>query len=257
MGKVVPFSNMENFVNGLRSKGDIVRVILDTNVLIAASYEVKVTHEEITDLIHRLQILGVEMYATVTTKAEFMEFYRRLMLTEALADLLDAESKVRVPKAAFEEIRKAYASIKSKQARDGSDPIFNDNQIKQIKSEFSAGSHSGHIGWLKFCSDCLKGYVEFFERQLMERGISYLSPNDSTQASLFIRRLEWPVAAALVEKSGLSVSDAMILNMLNSSICQFSMSLDFDFGFAVRADTDSKDVLMPDRLEREYRHYHF
>jgi hypothetical protein len=230
---------------------------LDTNVLIAASYEIKDSHDEITELIHRLEVLGVERYATVTTKSEFMEFYRRLMLTEALVDLLDQESKVRVPKAALEEIRKAYLSLKSRQARDGSDPIFNDSQIKQIKSEFSAGSNSGHMGWLKFCGDCLNGYVDFFEQQLTARGIIYLSPNDSAQADLFIKKLEWPVAASLVEKTGLSVSDAMILNMLNSSVCQFAMSLDFDFGFAVLADIESKDVIMPDRLGREYRHYHF
>lgn len=186
-----------------------------------------------------------------------MEFHRRLMLTETLIDLVDEHSKVKVPKAAVNEIRKSVASMKSKQARDGSDPIFNDSQIKSIKAEFSAGSHSGHIGWLRLCDTFLKGYVSEIEHQLNERGIIYLSPNDPKQKDLFAKPLEWPVAASLVEKTGLSVSDAMILNTLNSSFCHFAVSMDFDMGFAVLADPGSKDVLMPESIEREYRHYHF
>jgi len=257
MGKVIPFSDIENFVKGLSGVGQSVRTILDTNVLIAASYEIKDDHEKIVSLLDKLKALGVECFATVTTKSEFMEFHRRLMLTEILIDLSEELSQIKLPKAAIEEIRKAHSSVKSKQARDGSDPIFNDSQIKKIKAEFSAGTHSGHLGWLRLCGIYLKGYVQQVEQQLVNRGIAYLSPNEGTQTNLFIKKLEWPIAASLVEKTGLSVSDAMILNMLNCSVCQFAVSLDFDFGFAVRADSASKDVVMPDGLEREYRHYHF
>lgn len=184
-------------------------------------------------------------------------FEQFLIQTEALIDLSDEQSKFKLSRTAKEEIRKAYASVKSKQARNGSDPIFNDTQIKNIKSEFSAGNHSGHLGWLKLCEKFLKGYIRQIEQQLADRGIVYLSPSDSNQTDLFTKKPEWPIAASLVEKTGLSVSDAMILNMLNSSVCQFTVSLDFDLGFAVLADDESKDVLMPDSLEREYRHYHF
>lgn len=257
MGKVMAFSAAEDHVSALSSNGGVVRAILDTNVLIAASYEIKDSHEQVAGLLQRLEELGVEFYATVTTKAEFMEFHRRLLLTETLIDLVDEHSKVKVPKAAVGEIRKSIASMKSKQARDGSDPIFNDAQIKAIKAEFSAGSHSGHIGWLKVCDTYLKGYLREIESELEDRGISYLSPNDQSQADLFTKQVEWPIAASLVEKTGLSISDAMILNSLNCSVCQFAISMDFDFGFAVLADPESKDVLMPDKLEHEYRHYHF
>lgn len=257
MGRVVSFSAADGYVKELVGKGLPVRAILDTNVLIAVSYEIKDTHEQVVDLLRRLEQLGVMYFATVTTKAEFMEFQRRLMLTETLIDLVDEHSKVKVPKAAVDEIKKSVASMKSKRARDGSDPIFNDAQIKSIKAEFSAGSHSGLIGWLRLCDTFLKGYVGEIEEQLHERGIVYLSPNDPGQESLFTKQLEWPIAASLVEKTGFSVSDAMILNALNCSVCQFAISMDFDFGFAVLADAGSKDVLMPEGLEREYRHYHF
>ena len=136
MGKVIPFSGIEKFVNELSKDNQPFRAIFDTNLLIAASYEIKDDHEKITTVLDELKRLHVECFATVTTKAEFMEFHRRLMLTETLIDLSDEGSRIKMPKAAIEEIKKAHASVKSKQARDGSDPIFNDSQIKKIKSEF-------------------------------------------------------------------------------------------------------------------------
>lgn len=257
MGMIVPFSKIEIFIEELSAREQHIRSVLDTNILIAASYEIKDEYEEIMDFLKKLDLLEVKRYATVTTKAEFLDFHRRLSLTEALIDLSDGRSGFKLSKAVLAEIKKAHASVKSKQARDGSDPIFNDAQIKRIKSEFSAGHHSGHLGWLKLCEKFLKGYLRQIDRQLTDRGVIYLSPNDPTQTDLFTQTPEWSAAAALIEKTGLSVSDAMILNLLNSSVCQFAVSLDFDLGFAVRSDAASKDVVMPNSLEREYRHYHF
>lgn len=257
MGSVVPFSQAKKFVQSLVTDAHVVRAILDTNILIAGTYEISKEYEPVSALLDTLKKLGVEFYATVNTRAEFMEFHRRLMLTEVLLDLIDEHSKIKIPNAAKSEIKTAYASIKSKQARDGLDPIFNDRQLKDIKAEFSAGSHSGHLGWLKLCELYLKGYISQVDATLEDRGVEYLSPNDPKQVHLFTQALDWPVAAAIVEKTGLAISDSMIMNALNSSVCDFAISLDFDFGFATLADSKSKSVVMPDHREREYRHYHF
>lgn len=257
MGSAIPFSQSKKFVQSLCSDDHTARAILDTNILIAGTYEINKDHDEVSVLLDSLTKLGVEFYATVNTRAEFMEFHRRLMLTEILLDLVDEHSNAKISKAARAEIKAAYASAKSKQARDGDDPIFNDKQLKTIKAEFSAGSHSGHLGWLNLCEISLKGYISQIDATLVDRGIKYLSPNNPKQAHLFTRPLDWPVAAAIVEKTGLAISDSMIMNALNSSVCDFAISLDFDFGFAALADVKSKSVVMPDRIEREYRHYHF
>jgi predicted nucleic acid-binding protein len=206
VGSVIPFSQAKIFVQSLTKDGHVTRAILDTNILIAGTYEINKEHESVSALLDTLTKLGVEFYATVNTRAEFIEFHRRLLLTEILLDLIDEHSKIKMPNAARSEIKTAYASVKSKQSRDGADPIFND---------------------------------------------------DPKQAHLFTQTLDWPVAAAIVEKTGLSISDSMIMNALNSSVCDFAISLDFDFGFATLADSKAKDVVMPDRAEREYRHYHF
>ena len=256
MGRVLPFSQASDFVRTITAKGRSARAILDTNILIASTYEISKDHEIVSPLLVSLAKLGVEFYATVNTRSEFMEFHRRLVLTEVLLDLIDEHSKTKIPNAARSEIKTAYASVKSKQARDGIDPIFNDTQLKKIKSEFSAGCHSDHLGWLKLCELYLKDYITGIDENLSERGVQYLSPNDPKRAHLFTQTLDWPIAAAIVEKTGLSISDSMIMNALNSSVCDFSISLDFDFGFATLADKESKDVLMPDsdaRLIRKFK----
>lgn len=67
----------------------------------------------------------------------------------------------------------------------------------------------------------------------------------------------WPGAIAICEITGTAFSDSMILNALKSSKLFFVVTLDFDIGYAALSDPNMKDVVVPDRLFREYRHYHF
>jgi hypothetical protein len=115
------------------------------------------------------------------------------------------------------------------------------------------------MGWLSFCAVYLKSQLLEIEQRLEDRGITYLSPNDPTQASYFTASpLRWPDAIGLVCHTGISMTDAMILNCLRSSVCQLVVSTDFDLGFAALADpTFSRAVVMPDDMCREFRHYHF
>lgn len=259
MGRVIPFSEASSYIDALHASDSAVHAILDTNILAALTYEVKPNHETVTDLMFQLENKGVGLFATVNTKQEFVDFHRRLLLTETLLDITDAHSKVKIHREAKQQIQRAHASIMSRHKTHGSDPIFSDTQIKDIKREFSAGSHSGHMGWLTFCTVYLRSQLLDIEQRLEDRGITYLSPNDPAQASFFTTSpLRWPDAIGLVCHTGISMTDAMILNCLRSSVCQFVVSTDFDLGFAVLADTTfNKAVVMPDDICREFRYYHF
>lgn len=259
MGQVIPFSDLENYMAGLQKGGLPIRAILDTNVLAALTYEVKPNHEQVSTCILSLEKFKAATFATVNTKQESVDFHRRLLLTETLLDLVDVHTKARIPKEAKLAIQRAYAAVMSRQKTRGSDPIFSDSQIKDIKSEFSTGSHSGHLSWLKFCEEYLRAPLLEIEHELEDEGIVYLSPNDPDQAAYFtVTPLRWADAIELVCQTGISMADAMILNCLKSSVCQFVVSTDFDLGFAVLADTTlNKAVVMPDDMCREFRHYHF
>jgi hypothetical protein len=57
---------------------------------------VKPNYEEITGLMFQLERKGVGLFATVNTKQEFVDFHRRLLLTENLLDVIDTHSKAKI-----------------------------------------------------------------------------------------------------------------------------------------------------------------
>ena len=256
MGRVVSFSDFQQYLAELRRRPDFFAgAILDTNILIAMSYEVKKEHERVSELLDIAAEEGFRLFATVTTKSEFIEFNRRLVMTESLIDLADPHSKVKIPKAGKSAIDVATGSMRAN-AKRGGDPVFTDTQLKNIKRAFSAGPHSGHIGWLTICREVLSGRLREIESLLDARGVEYISPHDP-QREVFERPLEWDDAIKISEVTNISVADAMILNALQATKCQFIISLDFDIGYAALSTPAGKDVVMPDADVGEFRNYHF
>jgi hypothetical protein len=258
MGKVIPFSEIESYLASIEKNDAPMGTILDTNVLISANYDVRDSHTQITEILDTLQRKHYRVFATVNTRSEYLEFQRRLILTESLLDMVDEFSTVKLPKNARAKIQTLKGSLKTSRAADPEkDEIFNESQLKKIKKEFSAGPHSGQKNWLDICDTFLKGKVAFEDQSLVDRGVEYISPNDESQKHLFDASLGWPEAIKICERTGTAFSDSMILNALKSSKLLFVVTFDFDIGYAALSDPNMKDVVVPDRLFKEYRHYHF
>ena len=233
MGAVVPFSDLPDYLKRIEKAESrpIKATILDTNVLITAAYEVRDEHGDVTRMLDTLVSNGYRLFATVNTKAEFLEFQRRLILTENLLDSIDENSKVKLPKSARARILSLKGTVSSATASDPEkDFIFSDPQLKKIKKEFSAGDHSGQSGWLELCRLFLAGRIRSAESELADRGIEYISQHESSQKDLFHARIDRPLAVLLSEKTGVSFSDSMILNAFQWSRCPFIVSMDFDVG---------------------------
>jgi predicted nucleic acid-binding protein len=260
MGQVIAFSQLPEYLERLKaaSPTGTRATILDTNVLITSGYEVREEHERVHKVLDLLNDHGYRLLATVNTKAEFLEFQRRLLLTETLLDLVDEHSKARVPSAARAKIATLKGSLKTSVGADSErDFIFNDVHLKKIKKEFSAGPHSGRTGWLEICANVLDGRLKELAQELEDSGVEYVSQHDAAQVALFHTKIDWPDAMSISERTGASFSDSMILNAFQCSHCPFIVSMDFDVGYAVLADPRLKDAVVPDRLAAEYRHYHF
>lgn len=258
MGRVIPFSDLKNHLTHLKKANAPKGTILDTNVLISSSYELSPDSEEVSKI---LDILGDEdyrLFATVNTRSEYLEFQRRLILTEALFDSIDEYSELRITSRVRAKIQTLKGSLKTSVS---SDPdkleVFNEVQLKKIKREFSAGPHSGQKGWLEICDTYLKNQIAIADQDLFDRGVEYISPNDRAQTELFEKNINWLDAITLCENSGTSFSDSMILNALKSSKLLFIVTLDFDIGYAALSDPNMKDVVVPDRLFKEFKSYHF
>lgn len=258
MGKVIPFSEIESYLSSIEKSDTHKGTILDTNILISASYEVRDSHTDVIEVLETLQQKNYRLFATVNTRSEYLEFQRRLILTENLFDLADEFSTLKIPKAAKAKIQTLKGSLRTSLAADSEkDEVFNESQLKKIKKTFSAGPHSGQKGWLELCSLYLKNQIELADRDLIDRGVTYVSPNDKAQSDFFEAGMNWQGAISVCEKTGTAFSDSMILNALKSSKFFFVVTLDFDIGYAALSDPNMKDVIVPDRLYKEYRNYHF
>jgi hypothetical protein len=238
----------------------VAGAILDTNILISLTYEVKANHDEVVeffdDHLTKERDREFRFFSTVNTRSEFLDFNRRLIMTERLRDAADEKSRLKIPARAKAQIQYQSGQLRRREQQ-GGDPVFNDTQVKAIKSAFSAGRFSGQAGWLMLCEEFLSGQLEIAEQALVEFGVEYISPNEPEQAELFSRRIEWSDARKIAEQTCLGLSDAMILNALQCSRLPFVISTDFDLGYAVMASSEMKDVVMPDSVAAKYRSYHF
>lgn len=232
--------------------------ILDTNILISASYEMRDSHHDVVNLWAALQQRKYRLFATVNTRSEFLEFQRRLILTENLFDMVDQHSRVKLSSRARAKIQTLKGSLMTSVSADSErDEVFNEIQIKKIKKEFSAGPHSGQRNWLEICELYLKDQIASADQDLFDRDVEYISPNEPDQKNLFNSSIGWETAINICENSGTSFSDSMILNALKSSKLFFIVTLDFDIGYAALSDPNMKDVVVPDRLFKEFKNYHF
>ncbi len=258
MGQVIPFSKIEFYLTGLEKQGAPKGTILDTNILISASYEMRDSHAEVIKLWEILQFKNYQLFATVNTRSEYLEFQRRLILSESLFDATDDFSEYKISSRARAKIQTLKGSLKSSMISDPEkDEVFNEAQLKKIKKEFSAGSHSGQKGWLEICDAFLKNRLAIADKSLIDRGVLYISPNEASQVNLFNTAIGWDNAINICEFSGTAFSDSMILNALKSSKLLFIVTLDFDIGYAALSDPNMKDVVVPDRLYKEFKNYHF
>jgi len=262
MGRVISFSDFKTYyqeVQGLPN--NLKGAILDTNILVSLTYEVKGNHEEVFEFFESYlepeRARGFRFFTTVNTRSEFLDFNRRLIMTENLRDVVsDNRSGLRLSSASKTQIQYQSGQLKRREQQ-GSDPVFNDTQIKTIKSAFSAGRFSGNAGWLALCDEFLVQQLDLIESDLADFGIEYISQHMPEQEGLFSKKIEWFDAKTISETTCLSLSDAMILNAFQCSRFPFMVSADFDIGYAVLASKEMKDVVMPDSVAKKYRDFHF
>lgn len=261
MGLVIPFSEFASYYEEVRRRHAFARgTIVDTNILISMTYEVKANHEEIVGFFD--QFLKIEcdnhfkLFTTVNTRSEFLDFNRRLFMTERLRDLADEASKYKITSRAKTQIQYQSGQLKRREQL-GGDPVFNDTQLKTIKAAFSADRFSGNLGWLFLCQEFLNQQLDIAEENLQNLGVEYISQHEPMQNDFFALKMNWEDAKRIAEATCLGLADAMIINAFQCSRFPFIVSSDFDIGYAVLASQELKDVVMPDSVAKKYRDYHF
>lgn len=247
MGKCYPFSEIDVYLNeGSQRSG----CLADTNFLIALSDTEHTFYDDAQFILEKLEDYAIPIVVSVSARAEFIDYKRRVIVTENLMGMLAPTSKWKISKA----VRDVLVSQKGwidNQAKTESEPYLPDTRIKECKQVFVPKNHSGQIGWLEFCKEFLGGKLTSSWDKLVEQiDLNYLDLRNEGSKDLFRKELRWEEMYRLSEETALGSQDAMILNALDASVFPFVVTMDFDLAYGVMSSTQDKVALVPDNLYR-------
>jgi len=251
-----------HFLN-IAEKESSVQVMLDANVLIAAGDEVHSDHELIRNFMSELgSRTNVIYYTTLITKAEYLEYQRRRFLTEGLFSFTEEIRLSERSAAVLNQIKRRRNQRFSDEEKRSKNPEYSfdvntiylfDREIKELKKNFRALDSNDEHGWLSICALFLKQSLKV-EEKILDQICEYLSPVNPEQNDLFkLNNIDWKKATHISTETGMSFSDALILNMLNHTNIKYIISLDFDMVYGVAVSAQEKYVILPDHKISNYK----
>ena len=249
MGQALPYSDVDTYLLKLEnSKGCIV----DTNFIIALTEENHAYHEDSKFLYEKLVYYKVPIYCTVTLRTEFIDFQRRMIITESLMDMLAVSSKLKISANVRDVLKKQKGWIDN-QSKEDELPLLNDARIKILKKTFLPKTQSGKIGWIELCNEFLQNkLLNAWNEIESELCLNYVDMRDQDTHRLFESELDWKNMYRLSEMTALGSNDSMILNVLESSSFPFVLSADYDLAYGVIYSASDKVILVPDSLFRRH-----
>jgi hypothetical protein len=248
MGQCRPFSDIDTYLGDLKSLNFF---LLDSSFLVSSSDDIHPQYDDGTFLGEKFESSDCKLFVSVTARSEFIDYRRRVVMTETLLGMLSPKSKWKISNA----VRKELGSHKGwvdNQPLAGMPPYLSDHRIKECKQIFLPRTQSGQIGWLELCkeyltNELLKAWTDISE----DLSLNYIDMRASDSKKLFPNDLHWQSMYRLAEETALGSQDSMILNLFNSSVIPALVTMDFDLAYGVMASSqDDKVVFVPDNLYR-------
>jgi predicted nucleic acid-binding protein len=247
LGICLPFSDIDIFLKKADASNGCVA---DTSFLIAASDEEHHFSEDAQFIFGKLVEYKIPIYVSVSARSEYVDFIRRLIVTEALMDMLVPASKWKISSSVRDTLKSQRGWIDNR-AKQELLPYLNDSRIKLCKQSFLPRNQSGQVGWIEFCNEFLKNRLLTAWNDLVELlELNYVDMRADGTPLLFRKELQWDEMYKISEQSALGSNDSMILNLLNSSVFPFVITSDFDLAYGVLASTQDKVAFVPDNLYR-------
>lgn len=245
--RCLPFSDVDRYLASI--EGDI-GCLVDTSYLIAVSDDDNPFCEDASFLQEKFAERGVRLFASVTARSEFVDFHRRVIMTETLMDMLPPSSPWCISASVREVLQKQRGWLDN-QLNSESEPLLTDSRIKVCKQAFLPRTQSGKIGWTELCREYLAGRLLTSWTQISESlELQYVDMRGDGSKELLRKDLQWEAMYRLAEESALGSQDAMILNLLDSSVFPFVVTMDFDLAYGTLLSTKDKTALVPDSLYR-------
>lgn len=249
MKTAIPYSDIDSYLKTIDpNKGCLV----DTNFLISLTEENHHYYEDSIFIFEKLIEYNISIYYTVTVRSEFLDYQRKVKVTERLMDMLTPNTKWKISNE-VQKMLKKYKGWIDNQPKENELPCLNDSKIKEIKKVFLPKTQSGKIGWIEFCNEFLSDQlVNIWEPLKEQLSLNYIDMQNTDSQELFTKKLEWKRMCSLSEKTALGSSNAMILNVLDSSALPFIVSADYDLAYGVMQLNRNKTILVPDSLYRRH-----
>jgi predicted nucleic acid-binding protein len=245
MGFAAPFSSIREVIE--RTNAAETGCLVDTNFLVALTYEPHVFNEHTVAAYDTLADCKVPIYVGLPSRSELLDVQRRIIITEALMDMIAPGSKWKISKETTKTIR-AQKTWVDTQATGDKLPILPDSRIKSCKEIFLPKNHSGQSGWLEICKHFLSDLRSTWAEAEKKLGLRYIGVREAEESKLFKKKLEWENLYRLSAKTCMASQDAMLLNLFDCSIFQILISTDYDLAYGNLAETNDKVVLVPDSL---------
>lgn len=207
-------------------------------------------HEEAQFLVEKLAEYNFKLFVSVTVRSEFIDYHRRVKVTETLMGMLAASSKWKITQAVRDILKKQRGWIDDQIGR-GNEGILNDMRIKDCKQVFLPLTQSGKIGWIELCKEMLGGQLLGVWNEISNLlQLNYVDMRSEDISSLFRKDLQWENMYRFAEESALGSHDAMILNLFEASVFPILITMDYDLAYGVMLNAKDKHVFVPDNLFR-------
>lgn len=246
MGHALPFSSIRDCLKRLEVSK--TGCLVDTNFLVALTYEPHPFYEDALGAYQALVDSGVPIFAGLSTRSEFLDIQRRIIMTEALMDMIAPTSPWKLTQAATKVLRRQKLWIDTQTAGGDKLPILPDSRIKECKEVFSPQRHSGKNGWLEICQHYLANLQTAWDLAAERLGLEYIGARESEEGSLFTGKIRWQKLYEISARTCLSSQDGMLMNLFGTSVLPVLLSTDYDLAYATLAEANEKVVLIPDRL---------
>jgi len=224
-------------------------LVVDSNIIFAASYELDLFHEEVAVMLDTLSELNAPLYTNVNIRSEFLELHRRVLIAESLIDLYEDLGTDMSP-----ELQHQFKSHRTNYRKAiEEDRLFklSDRKIKSFRMQLSQFRIGNKDAWELFCQNYfsrrLSGIWKTAEDTL---NLHFLSLRGKDDHPKMADNISWEKMEELVSQYGIGVSDAMILNIFLGSTFPAIITTDSDIAYCIeKIQPANKFAIVPDALE--------
>lgn len=249
---VYGYSQFTELLN--KNPGIAKGIIIDTNILVAATYDLDKFNEDALIFLDCLVAEKIPLFCNVNIRSEFLEIHRRILFSEAILDF-ERDCKKNLLSPTLSSMLTNYRMKYERRQKNKPDepPLkLSESEIKDFKMEMVQIKSNTKDLWTELCESRIGNKLgEVWSETEKSLNLNFLSLREDDQRFHLNEKPNWDSVTTLMSSRGLSSSDSMILNMFFVSKFEAIASSDVDIAYAVITENrNNKICIIPNSLLR-------